>query len=204
MTDMFWTVDASAGELRFEASVTGWASRDGHRLSFAMTDWWATGWQRPSGELVALELTVNVNSLQVLHAAAQTPRLWRPEKLLIRSLAVSPLDADRFSQILFYSDDVARKGRGYRLAGILKIHGQTRRCEIDLRLQRVGESTRASCKFEFRQTDFDLTPFSLGIGSVEVADNVTVSLNATRLQRVSLRTSREVSSRGPQTRGLIQ
>lgn len=49
---------------------------------------------------------------------------------------------------------------------------------IDLRTDDLGDSWRMSAESAVRQSDYGIKPFSLLMGSVQVADEVTVSFSA--------------------------
>ena len=64
---------------------------------------------------------------------------------------------------------------GYRLSGSLQIHGQTRDCVVELGVEDLGDEWSVSCEQQVRQTDFGVKPYSLAMGTLKVADVVTVS-----------------------------
>jgi polyisoprenoid-binding protein YceI len=149
----------------------------GHRLTIAMNSWRVTvRWS--SGEPRAAELTVEVDSLQVLAGEGGLKALSGPEKTLARSNALRALDADRFPQIRFHASDIDKVEGGYRLAGTLEIHGVTAEREVRLRVEDLGEAWRLSCEAAVRQSDFAIKPYSMLMGSVKVVDTVTVSFSA--------------------------
>jgi len=179
MTGTPWTLDASNGELLVKTGVTGRAAKMGHRLTIAMNSWQATvSWA--GSEPAALELVVEVDSLEVLRGEGGVKPLSGPEKALARSNALKSLDADRFPQIRFRADDVEKTGDGYRLTGTLEIHGKSHKRVIDLRVEDLGESWRLSCDADVRQTEFGVKPYSLLMGSMKVVDDVTVSCTVVR------------------------
>ena len=63
MTATACTLDASDGQLLVETDVTGRAARMGHRLTIAM---WRAGVRWSDGESAEADLTVEVDSLEVL------------------------------------------------------------------------------------------------------------------------------------------
>jgi len=157
--------------------VGGRAAKMGHRLTIAMNTWAATvDWdgERP----VSAELTVEVDSLEVLKGEGGVTPLSGPEKLLARSNALKTLDANKFPQIRFNAADIAKTADGYRLTGTLEIHGTTRDCSVDLAVQDNGTSWALSLEAPVRQTDFGVKPYSMLMGSMKVADDVTVSFTA--------------------------
>jgi polyisoprenoid-binding protein YceI len=174
-----WSLDASDGQLLVHTGVTGRAAKMGHRLTIAVNSWLATVvWS--TGEPVAAELTVEVDSLEILRGEGGVKGLSGAEKALARSNALGVLDADRFPQIRFQAADIDKQDDGYRLAGKLEIHGVTGECEIGLRVEDLGEAWRLSCEAAVRQSDFGIKPYSMLMGAMKVVDTVTVSFSAQR------------------------
>ena len=179
MTAKVWTLDTSDGQLLVHTGVTGRAAKMGHRLTIAMNNW-AAAVRWTAGEPVEAELTVEVDSLDVLHGEGGVKGLTRPEKALARSNALRTLDADRYPQIRFRAGDIDKVDDGYRLAGMLTIHGVTGECEIGLRVEDLGKAWRLSCETVVRQSDFGIKPYSMLMGSMKLVDAVTVSFTAER------------------------
>jgi polyisoprenoid-binding protein YceI len=179
VTGEVWTLNPSDGELIVRTGVTGRAARMGHRLTIAMRQWQATvNWA--DGKPTDAKLTVEVDSLEVLHGEGGVKGLSGPEKVLVRSNALRALDAGHFPRICFDAETVQQTDSGYRLIGRLQIHGKTRKHEIDLRTDDLGGSWRLSTQARVCQSDFGIKPYSLLMGSVKVADEVTVSFSASR------------------------
>ena len=179
MTDKRWTLDESDGQLSIKTAVTGRASRMGHRLTIAVNSWRATvSWtgHQPS----AVALTVEVKSLEVLRGEGGLAALTAPEKALARSNALKSLGASRFRTIGFAADEISKTAEGYRLTGTLQIHGTSRPQTIDLTVEDLDDGWRMSCDAVVRQSEFGVKPFSMFMGSMAVADDVTVSFTGTR------------------------
>jgi polyisoprenoid-binding protein YceI len=171
--------DASNGRLIVTTDVTGRASRMGHRLTIAMNAWHATvSWagEEPSG----VDVNVDVKSLEVLRGEGGITPLSGPEKALARANALKSLAADQFAAIRFEADDVERTADGYRLTGTLEIRGKTRPGSIDVHVEDLGDTWQVSCVTQVRQSEFGIKPYSLFMGSVKVADDVTVSYSGSR------------------------
>ncbi|MGZ6780997.1 MAG: YceI family protein, partial [Mycobacterium sp.] len=131
MAAKLWNLDASDGQLLVKTGVTGRAAKLGHRLIIAMNSWQATvTWT--GGAPTGVDLVVDVDSLEVMRGEGGAKGLSGPEKRLARSNALGILDADRFPQIHFSSDDVDKTDDGYRIVGSLQIHGTDRDCVVDL------------------------------------------------------------------------
>jgi polyisoprenoid-binding protein YceI len=174
-----WTLDESDGELLVRTGVAGRAARMGHRLTIAMTRWRATvSWD--SAEPATVELVVEVDSFQVLRGEGGVKGLSGPEKALVKSNALRSLGASRYPQIRYAADAIEKTDDGYRLVGALKIRGKSHQHVIELRTEDSGDSWRMSAQSRVRQSDYGVKPYSLLMGSVQVANDVTVSFTAVR------------------------
>jgi polyisoprenoid-binding protein YceI len=172
-----WRLDASDGELLIRTGVKGRAARMGHRLTIVMTRWQATvSWA--GAEPAAAELAVETDSFDVLRGEGGVKGLSGPEKTLVRSNALKSLDTGRFPEIRFTAETIDKTDDGYRLTGKLHIRGKSRQHVIDLRTEDLGDSWRMSAESSVRQSDYGVKPYSLLMGSVQVADDVTVSFAA--------------------------
>jgi polyisoprenoid-binding protein YceI len=172
-----WTIDAADGELLVHTGVAGPAAKMGHRLTIRMRRWQATV-QWSGGEPAAAQLRVDVNSLEVRDGEGGVKPLSGPEKNLVRSNALRQLGARRFPEICFETDSVDRTRDGYRLAGSLQIRGKTRAHEIEVGTEDLGDYWDLSAQAVVRQSEFGVKPYSLLMGSLKVADDVTVSFSA--------------------------
>jgi len=179
VTGAAWALAASDGELILRTGVKGRAARMGHRLTIEMTQWQATvSWA--GGRPVAAELAVETDSFEVLRGEGGVKGLSGPEKALVRSNALKALDGRRFPEIRFTAATIDKTDDGYRLTGKLQIKGKSREHVIDLRTEDLGDSWRMSAESTVRQSDYGVKPYSLLMGSVQVADDVTVSFTAVR------------------------
>jgi polyisoprenoid-binding protein YceI len=172
-----WTIDAADGELLVHTGVAGPAAKMGHRLTLAMRRWQASvTWS--GDEPVAAQLKVDVDSLEVRHGEGGLTPLSGPEKNLVRSNALRQLSARRFPEICFDTESINRTRHGYRLVGSLQIRGKTRPREIALCTEDLGDHWRLSAQARVCQSEFGVKPYSLLMGSLKVADDVTVSFTA--------------------------
>ncbi len=177
--DAVWTFDAADGELTVHTGVAGRAARMGHRLTIAMTRWQASvNWV--GGQPDTAALVVEVDSFEVLRGEGGVKGLSGPEKTLVRSNALKSLSANRFPEIRFNADTIDKTENGYRLNGMLQIRGKEREHVVELCTEELADSWRLSLQSTVRQSDFGVKPYSLLMGSLQVADEVTVSFAATR------------------------
>lgn len=173
-----WSLNASAGELLILTGVAGPAAKTGHRLTIAMQSWQATvDWRGKSP--TGVDLTVAVDSLEVVKGEGGLTPLAGPEKGIARSNALKSLDAKKFPQIRFTATDITANADGYRLSGTVEIHGKSRPQVVDLKVEDRGESWAMSAQTTITQTDFGVKPYSLLMGAVKVADQVTIAFSAT-------------------------
>lgn len=173
VTEVVSTLDASDGELLLHTGVAGRAAKMGHRLTVTMQSWRAAvTWS--GGAPVAVRVSVEVDSFQVLRGAGGLTPLSAPEKMLVRSNALNCLNARRHPRVHFQTTGVTVAGSGYRLDGLLDIGGQTHPHVVDVRV----DGRRLHAQSAVRQTEFGIKPFSMLMGSMKVADEVTVSLTA--------------------------
>ena len=153
----------------------------GHRLTIVMTSWRATvRWadSRP----VSAELAVDTNSFEVLRGDGGVKGLSGAEKALVRSNALKSLSASRFPRIRYVAEAIEKTGDGYRLTGALQIRGESRDHVIDLCTEDLEDSWRMSVESTIRQSDYGIKPYSLLMGSVQVADEVWLTFSAVRAQ----------------------
>ncbi|OBG91784.1 S-adenosyl-L-methionine-dependent methyltransferase [Mycobacterium sp. E136] len=182
MSPQTWNLDPSDGELTIRTGVEGRAAKMGHRLTIAVNTWHATvGWS--DGEPSEATLTAEVDSLEVRSGEGGVTPLTGPEKALVRSNALKVLNAKRFPRIEFETSGIEKTRDGYRLTGTLQINGKTRDQEVDLTVQDIDGVWRMSSETEVRHSDFGLKPYSMLMGSMKVADAVTVAFTAKRNSR---------------------
>lgn len=178
MDDTRWSMDADNGQLHILTGVTGRAAKMGHRLTMGMQSWRASvDWK--DGTPTHAELTVDVDSLEVLKGEGGVTPLGGPEKGIARNNALKSLDAKKFPQIRFLADDIAETDAGYRMSGTVEIHGATRPQIVDLTVNQVGETWDLSTQVKLTQTDFGVKLISLFMGSMKVADELTIDFHAT-------------------------
>lgn len=152
----------------------------GHRLVIAMTAWRGTV-SLLDGEPTAADLVVDVGSFQVLRGEGGLKALSAAERLIVRTNALKSLHVNRFPQIHFRTNHVHNLGDGgYRLTGLLEIHGKRHERVIDMRVEDLGDAWRLSGQADVRQSDFGIKPFSMLGGTLKVVDTVTVSVAAIR------------------------
>lgn len=177
MKDENWSLDGQNGELHILTGVTGRAAKMGHRLTMGMGSWRASvDWS--GGAPTHAELTVDVDSLEVLKGEGGVTPLGGTEKGVARSNALKSLDAKKFSEIRFTSDDIAKTDTGYRMTGTVQIHGTSRPQVVDVKTDHNGDVWELATQVKLIQTDFGVKPISLLMGAMKVVDEVTIDFRA--------------------------
>lgn len=170
-----WTLGPDSGELLLRTGVTGSASRMGHRLTIAMRSWQAAvEWDGDAPS--AVEVTVDLDSLDVLRGEGGMTPLTGAEKGLIRSNALKTLRAKKFPQARFRSTSMSRSGAGVRIVGVLELAGHSGEQNVEVEVS--DESVLGTAAV--RHSDFGLKQYSMLMGAMKVTDEVAVSLAATR------------------------
>ncbi|MCW1960206.1 MAG: YceI family protein [Mycobacterium sp.] len=178
MNDANWSLSADNGDLLLLTGVTGRAAKMGHRLTMAMQSWRASlDWK--GGVPTHAELAVDVDSLEVIKGEGGVTPLGGPEKGIARNNALKSLDAKKFPQIRFSSDEIAKTGSGYRMTGTVEIHGTSRPQVVDLNVEQTGDTWKLATQVRITQTDFGVKLISLFMGSMKVADEVVIDFHAT-------------------------
>lgn len=179
MSSETWNLGPAEGELTVRTGVAGRASKMGHRLTIDFTEWsleidWVD--DSPTG----VTLTVDLPSLQVRKGEGGLTPLSGPEKSVVRSNALKVFDAKKYPQARFRSTDITATDTGYQLAGTLELHGTDGPVTVEVAAERHDERWQLSGSVEIRHSDFGLKPFSMAMGTLKVADPVTVECVVTR------------------------
>ena len=176
MSSPTWSLDPTCGELLIKTGVAGPAAKMGHRLTLALRSWQATV-QWKGDTPTAAELTVDVDSLEVVKGEGGVTPLSGPEKGVARSNALKSLNAKKHPRIRFASDRITAIDGGYRLDGTLEINGVSRPTAVEMATDADADQWALSLSAPVRQSDFGIKPFSLMLGSLKVADEVTVEFS---------------------------
>jgi polyisoprenoid-binding protein YceI len=174
-----WTLGPENGTLILRTGVAGPAARMGHRLTLTMRTWTVTV-DGPDDQPSSASVVIEVDSLQVESGEGGLTPLSAPEKIIVRSNALKTLNAKRFPLIEFHAETITKKTANYRMHGPLTIHGVTQSVELDLAVTEDGDDQLLHLTTEISQRAYQVKPFSMAMGSLKVADPVTVSFEARR------------------------
>lgn len=169
-----WNLTAADGELLLHTDTAGRAARTGHKLTMRMHTWHARAEVDDDGHPISVELTVPVDSLEVIKGEGGLTPWTGVEAGTARKNALKSLDANDHPTIVYRSTAVARDGDVYRVSGDLTVHGVTRPHPLTV----TADGQTFSAETVVTQTDFKIKPFSLMMGTVKVADTVRLTISA--------------------------
>lgn len=149
----------------------------GHRLTIVMRSWRATV-DLDGDEPIAVEVTVDLDSLDVLAGEGGMTPLSGAEKTLVRNNALKSLQAKRFPQAIFRSSSIERGEDSWRLAGTLDLSGQSREQTVVVHVVGDDADLRITGEALVRHSDHRIKQFSMLMGAMKVADEVRVTLTA--------------------------
>lgn len=131
-----------------------------------------------------LELDVRRLTLKVADDLSRVEASFDPTSLAVCKPALSDKDKQKIettikndilrarahSSITFSSTEVRPSGSGYRLSGVLDLHGVKRTLSCDVQLIE-GVFT---ADVTLQQTDFGITPYSVMLGALRVRNDIRV------------------------------
>jgi polyisoprenoid-binding protein YceI len=176
-----YTLGPADGTLTVRTGKAGAAAKAGHDLVIEVTSWRATLDLAEGAEPAAVALTADARSLKVRSGTGGIGPLGDEERASIEQ----SIDDDvlRGGAIEFRSRtvDVAPGGDGVRVEGDLDLLGTSAPIAFDLA---AGDDGRLTGRTRIRQTDWGIKPFSALFGTLKVADEVEVGIDA-KLQAAS-------------------
>ncbi len=122
---------------------------------------------------ISVELAVDARSLQVVD-----PELSAGDRKKIRATMTGPkiLAVNEYPTISFKSARVEAEGNHRLLIrGSLTVRDHTRQVILHANLEQTQALLRATGQCRFKQTEFGIRPVTVGLGTVRVQDEVTVS-----------------------------
>jgi polyisoprenoid-binding protein YceI len=169
--------DQTSATLQVRTGVAGRSARLGHKLVLEPTAWSALA-QVDDGAPTALTVTVDATSLDVTGGDGGITPLSAPERAVARSNAQKSLNTKAYPSIEFRSTTIEETADGFHVQGELTIAGTTRPCHFALTYDDGAPAPALTAVVPVRQTEFGIKPFSLMMGTLSVADEVTVFARA--------------------------
>jgi polyisoprenoid-binding protein YceI len=165
------TLGPDDGTLTVRTGRTGAASKAGHDLLIEVTAWRATlDLDEP-----AVELTADARSLRVREGSGGMSALDDDDRANVEQTIDD--EVLKGGAIAFRSRRVepSAGGDALRVEGGLDLLGTTRPVAFDLT---AGDDGRLTGRARLRQTDFGLKPYSALFGTLKVADEVEIAVDA--------------------------
>jgi polyisoprenoid-binding protein YceI len=168
-----YTLGPADGTLTVRTGKAGAAAKAGHDLVIEVTRWEAALEVGAGGGGSSVALTADARSLAVRSGSGGMGSLGDEEKA---SIAQS-IDDDvlKGGTIAFRSSAVVEAPGGLRVQGDLDLLGARRPVAFDLD---AGDDGRLTGSIRFKQSDWGIKPFSALFGTLKVADEVEVDVDA--------------------------
>jgi len=93
------------------------------------------------------------------------------------------LDGERYPQVVVRADSLGGTWDQPMVAASVTLKGETRSIDVPLAIERTADAIVARGNFSFLQSDFGITPFSVGGGAIQVADAVEVAFKIHAVRR---------------------
>ena len=163
------------GTLSLRTGRTGAAAKAGHDLLIHATSWQATLTVGDDAAASSLALDVDGGSLRVQEGSGGMKALTEDDKAGIATTIDDEILERR--PITFRSTRIvpATDGRGLRVEGDLTLLDQTHPIAFDVE---VGDDGRVGAGVVVTQTRWGITPYSTLFGTLKVADDVAVAIDA--------------------------
>jgi polyisoprenoid-binding protein YceI len=84
------------------------------------------------------------------------------------------LDAEHFPTVQLQSIKMSGPLQSARIATLITIRNVSREVEVPAQIAQAANQLTASGQFDIKQTDFGIKPFSIGLGALEVVDQMTI------------------------------
>ena len=167
---MAYVLGPDNGTLTVRTGKAGAASKAGHNLRMEVGDWRAT---LELESEPSLELTVNSTSFRVVEGSGGVMPLGDDEKAAIPQT----IDEEVLmgTPIEFRSTRVVPNGASVTVEGELTLKGERRPITFELNVGADGQITGSA---RVKQTDWGMKPYSALFGTLKVADEVEISVDA--------------------------
>jgi polyisoprenoid-binding protein YceI len=168
-----YTLGSEDATLTVRTGRTGAASKAGHDLVIEVTSWRATLDVAEDAAESALSLSADARSLRVRDGSGGMTALDDDD----RSSIEQTIDDEvlKGGAIEFRSRRVEPAGAGLRVEGDLDLLGVRQPIAFDLA---AGDDGRLTGRAVLRQSDWGLKPYSALFGTLKVADEVEVVVDA--------------------------
>lgn len=177
-------IDPDRSSVTILVRRAGPLARLGHNHAIASANESGHVWIGPDLEGSGFEVRLPVTALVVddpaVRAAAgqdfpgEVPEDAR-EGTYRNMLRPEVLDADRYPSIVVTANRLSGTWEHPAAVASITLRGTTRELELPFELQREPHALIARGSFRIRQSDFGITPFSVGGGAIQVADEIEIA-----------------------------
>lgn len=98
-------------------------------------------------------------------------------------LRAEVLDAERYPEVIVSANRVDGTSDQPTVTARVTLRGATRDIEVPITLRRELAALGATGVLRIRQSDFGITPFSIGAGAIQVADEIEVHFEVVASRR---------------------
>ena len=187
-----YEVSAKDSDIRILVYRAGTLARLGH--NHVMTAGALTGkvWINPALEKSGLQLSFPVEQMVVDDPAARKasgddfpPDIPAADRDGTRKNMLRPevLDGEHFHNITLRSTKVSGTASAPRILTHVTIKDASRDVDVPAKVTVEGSKLTASGEFDLKQTDFGIKPFSIGLGTLSVKDELHVSFKIVALKK---------------------
>lgn len=168
------TVDADNAQFFIYVYKEGALSRVGHDLKLQLTHF-----SFSAGEDLALEAKFDLHSIVVIGSVRNGvvhpgDLSSKDKKDIEQNMAKSVLETERHPEAVFRSTGVEPNGDGYRVRGLLSLHGVDNRVRFDVKL----EDGQAVAEVLIELPDYGMKPYKALLGALKTKREILVEARA--------------------------
>ena len=179
-----YTVDAARSEVEFLVYKAGaFAGLVGHDHTVEARGFTGDVYLAPAFKESLFSLKLPVKKFEVdrpeARAAAGADFASKPSPSDIQGttehmLGADSLDAEQYPDVTIQSVSISGDEAKAEMTVRITLHGTARDLKVPVAVSKDGDELSASGDFELKQTEFGITPYSLGGGALQVADTLKV------------------------------
>jgi polyisoprenoid-binding protein YceI len=176
-----YAIDHARSEIAVRVFRAGVAAFLAHDHVIRAADWEGTLDVNRDPPALAADFRVPVEALVVDEPEARARHgldgvLSDDDRASVRATMLGPdqLDAARYPEIRFRAAEIDRAGEGFRLAGELTLHGQTKRIFLPITVRDDAGTLTAQGKVRVLQSDFGIAPHRALLGAIKNQDEVEI------------------------------
>lgn len=176
-----YVIDHARSEIAVRVFRAGLAAFLAHDHVIRAAEWDATLDVNRDPPALSADFRVPVDALVVDEPEARARHgldgvLSDDDRASVRTTMLGPeqLDAARYPEIRFRAAEIDRAGEGFRLAGELTLHGQTKRITVPITVRDDGGTLTAHGSVRVVQSDYGITPHRALLGAIKNQDEVEI------------------------------